>query len=328
MIEPSLGREVAIVECLPSLANLFIPGKNLLAEVGFDLASHLSYLVLFEHTSKPQAVIMPYAKQYIPLECNPEVFNEFGHRIGLLPGMEFQDFYSIKDPKSLVPTGCTVHALILVFHCSGTYKDKVGPRKFKRLLNEGPGGADEVIWFKQTIQDASSFYAILHAICNDAHKRCSLVPNSILTDFLDECLLLPLADRAEFLENSKALETAYRAVAMEDTSKIPADAADEVAYRYVCFVKCLRDYHLYELDGELDGPVDHGVVGQGDGLLDKPILDFVQRYKKKRLDDDIGFSLFALVPTDACKNDGFYIRSDGQAVGAMTGKPVFAGFNA
>ena len=117
-------------------------------------------------------------------------------------------------------------------------------------------------------------------------------------------------------------------MALEDAFKVPADAEDEAAYRYVCFVKCLRDYHLYELDGELDGPVDHGVVGQGDNLLDKPILDFVQKYKKKRLDDDIGFSLFALVPTAACQKDGFCIRSDGQAAGAITGEPVFAGLNA
>ena len=154
--------------------HLFIQGKKLLAEAAFHLAPHLSYPVLFEHTSKPQAVIMPYTKQYIPLECNPEVFNEFSHHIGLLPGMEFQDVYSVEDPKSLVSTGCPVHALILVFHCSELYKDKVGPRKFKRFMDEGPRGADEVIWFKQTIQNASSFYAILHAICNDAHKRCPL----------------------------------------------------------------------------------------------------------------------------------------------------------
>ena len=136
-----------------------------------------------------------------------------------------------------------------------------------------------------------------------------------------------MADRAEFLENSEALENAYRAVALEDAFRVPADAEDEAAYRYVCFVKCLRDYHLYELDGKLDGPVDHGVVGQGNDLLGQPVLDFVHKYKKKRLDDDIGFSLFALVPTAACKDDGFCIRSDGKAAGAITCRPVFAGLN-
>lgn len=100
--------------------------------------------------------------------------------------------------------------------------------------------------------------------------RLRPVPNSILTNFLNECLLLPLADRAKFLENSEALENAYRAVALEDAFRVPADAEDEAPYRYVCFVKCLRDYHLYELDGELDGPVDHGVVGQGNDLLGQP----------------------------------------------------------
>ena len=114
---------------------------------------------------------------------------------------------------------------------------------------------------------------------------------------LKTCLPLSKLDRAKTLEDSGALETAHRAAALQGDSKVPENAEDEVDYHYVCLVKSSANHHLYELDGDLEGPMDHGIVGLGEDMLDKSGLDFVRKYIQERMDDDIGFSLLALVPS-------------------------------
>lgn len=71
-----------------------------------------------------------------------------------------------------------------------------------------------------------------------------------------------------------------------------------VELHYVCFVKSIKDDHLYELDGRRKGPLDRGFIGKSADVLSeeatKVIQGFMDREKESgRLD----FSLIALAPS-------------------------------
>lgn len=80
------------------------------------------------------------------------------------------------------------------------------------------------------------------------------------------------ADQARVIKNSEKTELAYRTAALQGESDVPENAKDEVDFRYVCFVKSSKTGHLYELDGDQTGPVDHAILERGeDALIDGPL---------------------------------------------------------
>lgn len=102
--------------------------------------------------------------------------------------------------------------------------------------------------------------------------------------------------RAHLLENDEKLEAAYNAVACKGSSAVPEDPSAEVDYHYICFVKSPRDGHLYELDGDKRGPVDHGLVSEEDDLLAEGHLNAVKAFIGNDA-DLIGFCMMALAPS-------------------------------
>ena len=109
------------------------------------------------------------------------------------------------------------------------------------------------------------------------------------------CTPLKPLDRAETLENDRDLEASHTAVALKGQSAVPARPDDVVNFHYKCFVKSSRNRHLYELDGDENGPVDHGLLNDADDVLSDKALgvirDLVQRHA-----GNLGFSLLALAP--------------------------------
>ena len=109
---------------------------------------------------------MSYTKHYIPLECNPDLFTQLIHKLGLSSNLTFQDLFSL-DPDMLAFVPRPVLALILVFSTSDVYEKEKAIEESAREDYEGRGEAEDVTWFKQTINNACGFYGILHAICNE-----------------------------------------------------------------------------------------------------------------------------------------------------------------
>jgi ubiquitin carboxyl-terminal hydrolase L3 len=72
------------------------------------------------------------------------------------------------------------------------------------------------------------------------------------------------------------------------------NAQDEVDYHYVCFVKSPSNGHLYEMDGDKDGPVDRDDFLEGDRDLLSGGLKLVKSFIG---DGNTQFQLMALVPT-------------------------------
>ena len=75
---------------------------------------------------------------------------------------------------------------------------------------------------------------------------------------------------------------------------MPENAEDEVDFHYVCFVKSSKTDHLYELDGDRKGPVDHGMLKGGGDLLSGEALKVIQKFISREKGANVNFSLLAL----------------------------------
>ena len=80
---------------------------------------------------------------------------------------------------------------------------------------------------------------------------------------------------------------------------MPENAEDEVDFHYVCFVKSSKTGHLYELDGDRKGPVDHGSLGVGEDILSGGALSIIQKFFGRENGQNVNFSLLALVSARA-----------------------------
>jgi hypothetical protein len=107
-----------------------------------------------------------YAKHFIPLESDPDIFTELAHSLGLSEEWAFHDILSLEDSGLLAMVPRPVHALILVFPTSGAYEKRKEEEESVRDDYDGSGSDEPVTWFRQTINNACGLYGLLHAVCN------------------------------------------------------------------------------------------------------------------------------------------------------------------
>lgn len=102
-----------------------------------------------------------YKKHFIPLESNPDVFNKLIRLLGASPSLSFEDVLSLE-----LSFPYPVFALILVFPTTESYENRKTLEDAR--LEECRGGEvdNDIIWFKQTINNACGLYGILHALSN------------------------------------------------------------------------------------------------------------------------------------------------------------------
>ena len=107
-----------------------------------------------------------YSKHFIPLESSPEIFTELAHSLGLSVSLEFQDVLSLDDAELIGLLPRPAYGLILVFPTTETYEKKVENEDAKLENFQTTTQSDDVVFFRQTINNACGLYAILHAVCN------------------------------------------------------------------------------------------------------------------------------------------------------------------
>ncbi len=107
-----------------------------------------------------------YTKHFIPLESNPDVFTELIHSLGISTSLSFHDVLSLDDPELLAFLPRPVHALILVFPTTEAYEQRVEVEDSEAEDCLEGGEVGEVVFFRQTINNACGLYAILHAVFN------------------------------------------------------------------------------------------------------------------------------------------------------------------
>ncbi|KAH6856198.1 hypothetical protein B0I37DRAFT_70685 [Chaetomium sp. MPI-CAGE-AT-0009] len=234
---------------------------------------------------------VPDRKHYLPLESNPEVFNELIRLLGASDEIAFEDVLSLDEP-SLVPRPTL--AAILVLPTSPALEEKKSAAEAARAEYSGSGSGEPVVWFKQTIHNACGLYAILHALSNIEPSRF-VKQDSPFFRFFRDCIPCQPQERARLLESSVDIEQAHAAVAVKGDSAVPDSAEDEVDYHYICFAPG-ADGCLYELDGDRKGPVPRGKVqfGEQGDILGPDTISLIREYIDQE-DGNIGYNLMALV---------------------------------
>lgn len=107
-----------------------------------------------------------YSKHFIPLESSPEIFTELAHNVGLPASLEFHDVLSLDDPELLGMLPRPVYGLILILPTTEAYEKRVKDEDTKLESLQGTKQIEDVVFFRQTINNACGLYAILHAVCN------------------------------------------------------------------------------------------------------------------------------------------------------------------
>ncbi|KAJ4363909.1 hypothetical protein N0V83_009361 [Neocucurbitaria cava] len=234
-----------------------------------------------------------HRKHFIPLESNPDVFTELIHELGLSKSVSFQDVLSLDDPELLAFLPRPAYALVLVFPTTEAYEERVKTKEAEVDEYRGSGAGEDVVFFKQTINNACGLYAILHAVCN-GEARGMNGDNSLLGRLLEASVPLAPNERALVLEGSKELEVAYAVVARKGDTEAPDSAEDEVDFHYVAFVKSHNNKHLYQLDGARKRPIDLGPLAADEDVLSKKCLDVIRSMIASESNNP-NFSLMALV---------------------------------
>lgn len=231
----------------------------------------------------------------IPLESNPEIFNQLAHKIGLTPVVQFHDVYSLTDKDLLGLLPQPVFGIILLFPITANYE--------KYRTETDAGGveyanvkAESVTWLKQTIGNGCGLYGLLHLLANLPHDLIieNLMLNKLLlTQISPESSVKEVATMVEALELAIQLDANY---GNQGQTTAP-DANDSVNFHFMSFIKG-RDGHLYELDGRRNGPVDLGQAN-GDNIVEEPkVVEKIQFYMENADEQNKhNFAMMAIGPS-------------------------------
>jgi len=188
---------------------------------------------------------------------------------------KFGDIYGLDDELlDMIPQ--PVRAVILLFPLTEDFKQKRDALYAQEIEAVGEGHVDPtIIWIKQTIGNACGTMAMLHALAN---SPVELQPESPIAQFIDQCKFITPLERAKLLEDTPLFKTIHAETAVTGQTAPPENL--NVDLHFTCFVEApdasvrtstTKTYprRLIELDGNRDGPVDHG-----------PIKDFLKDVAK------------------------------------------------
>jgi ubiquitin carboxyl-terminal hydrolase L3 len=112
-----------------------------------------------------------YSKHFIPLESNPELFSELMQQLGGSSSLSFVDVFSIDDPDLIACVRRPVIALLLTFPTTRLYEEDKKSEEDQLKAASPKELPSDILWFKQTINNACGLYGLLHAVCSSAARR-------------------------------------------------------------------------------------------------------------------------------------------------------------
>lgn len=240
-------------------------------------------------------------KRVIPLESNPDIFNELSYKLGLSPILQFHDLYSLTDPDLLSFIPQPVYAIILLFPLTTNYElyrqstDNISSNKLYNNEN-----SEDVMWFKQTIGNGCGLYALLHILANlpqDLIINGSALKENFLKQITKHSNVVDVARIVENLESEIQLDDNY---GVQGQTAAPS-SEESVDLHFITFIKSGKNNHLYELDGRRNGPIDLGKASFTDSpniLNESKIIDKVQFYMNNTDEKNKhNFSIMAIAPS-------------------------------
>uniref|UniRef100_A0A1A7WAH8 Ubiquitin carboxyl-terminal hydrolase n=2 Tax=Iconisemion striatum TaxID=60296 RepID=A0A1A7WAH8_9TELE len=215
--------------------------------------------------------------EWAAMKIDPEMMNKNTRKLGIGGNWCFVDVLGL-EPELLcaVPKPCC--ALMLLFPLTQQHES------FRAQQADKVSGGSDVYFLKQTVVNSCGTIALVHAAANNQSKM-SFDSSSVLKVFLDETANMSPDDRAKHLENNKAIHAAHNEVAMEAQCQ---PEAGKVNFHFIAFVNVNGE--LYELDGKMNGPVNHGATNEDSFVADaaKVCRGFIEREQ-----DELRFSAVA-----------------------------------
>ncbi|KAL8207446.1 UNVERIFIED_CONTAM: Ubiquitin carboxyl-terminal hydrolase isozyme L1 [Gekko kuhli] len=216
-----------------------------------------------------------------PMEINPEMLNKVLSRLGVSPGWRFVDVLGFEeDSLNSVPNPSC--AMLLLFPLTAQHENF---RKKQIEELKGEEVSPKVYFLKQTASNSCGTIGLVHAVANNQDK-ISFDKGSALKEFLNATADLSPDERAKRLENNKAIQEAHNAVAQEGQCRVEDD---KVNFHFILFATV--DGHLYELDGRLPFPINHGA--SSDGALLKASAKICRQFTERE-QGEVRFSAVAL----------------------------------
>uniref|UniRef100_A0AAZ3QSE8 Ubiquitin carboxyl-terminal hydrolase n=1 Tax=Oncorhynchus tshawytscha TaxID=74940 RepID=A0AAZ3QSE8_ONCTS len=203
--------------------------------------------------------------EWQPMEINPEMLNKVLSGLGVCGSWGFVDVLGLEDEGvSSVPSPSC--ALMLLFPLTQQHES------FRQQQAGKVSGGTDLYFLKQTVVNSCGTVALLHAVANNP-THIEYDGDSALKKFLDETANMTPAQRATHLENNQV-------------------EADNVNFHFITFVNVKGQ--LYELDGRMEGPVNHGTTKDDSFIKDaaRVCRGFVER-----AEGEVRFSAVALCHT-------------------------------
>jgi len=223
---------------------------------------------------------------WVPLESNPDMLNQFARGVGLPKEWEFVDVFGVEpDLLSMVPPTCA--AVTLLFQCSDNVKKHSKEQK-ARIDKDKQKVSSNLVYMKQYVGNACGTIACLHSVANN-QKVIGLDANSAMGKFFAKCERMTPDQLGEALADASDLHTVSEASAAGGQTAAPAASAG-VDCHFISFVE--KDGDVYELDGTKEFPINHG---PSNGEFVKAVAEVVKKEFMKVDPDSIHFNMMALV---------------------------------
>ncbi|XP_043971672.1 ubiquitin carboxyl-terminal hydrolase isozyme L1 [Gambusia affinis] len=216
--------------------------------------------------------------EWTAMEINPEMLNKIMSKLGVSGRWRFVDILGLEGEQlTAVPKPSC--ALMLLFPLTQQHE------AFRTQQANKISGGSDVYFLKQVASNSCGTIALVHAIANNKTKM-TFENGSVLKTFLDETAGMSPDERSKHLEGNKAICEAHNEVAREGQCR---PEGEQVNFHFIAFVNVNGE--LYEFDGKMNGPVNHGATKDETFVTDaaKVCRSFMEREK-----DEVRFSAVAL----------------------------------
>jgi len=224
------------------------------------------------------------SENWVGLESNPEVLTDYAHKMGVSKSWGFTDVFGLDEESlKMVPSPCV--GIIFLYPFS-----QVEMRKKK--LGKSNGQKTEGVWYmNQVIGNACGAVALMHTVMNTLDTVSS--DSKFLKKFSADAKDADSRNRGKLF--GSALRELHDEVSGRGQTEAPKPNAD-LDFHFVSLVAV--NGHLFELDGNNNGPIDLGPVGDGDDAFLQTAVKHVKSAYIAPFPDS-HFSMMALGPREA-----------------------------
>ncbi|KAK1443962.1 peptidase C12 [Babesia gibsoni] len=221
-------------------------------------------------------------KNFMPLEGNPEVFQSYAEALGR-HDLLFQDLYAFEQWAFDMLSKPIVGLIAIV-----PLTETISTWRRKNYPNDKKHEVPPEVWFtRQRISNTCGTIALLHLL-NNVNVATGSDVSSTLEKMKDKAIVSP-QDRAAFIESSDEINDLHAKFQSKGDTAVASRGAP-VDTHFITFV-VVRDT-LYELDGQLCYPVNHGPATQEELLM--KAIDVISTNFIKLEPNDMRFSAIAV----------------------------------